>query len=162
MCAVAERKTSQGFPLTNLSFYTQHLTVESWERPSRIPLWGKLDKASTQQFVSTTLEHAGASQELPSSPSEAHPGPLDPAPPPESQVQPHQAGVVRGVSEPDDEEEVEEQAAAAHVLICCDTSLRLYPAEGIRIGDRWAASNAFLAPHPPTPLGNAVRALLSI
>lgn len=49
---------------------------------------------------------------------------------------------------------MEEQAAAAHVLICCDESLRLYPAEGIRVGDRWAGFTASPAAHPfsPSPL----------
>ena len=79
--------------------------------------------------------HAGASQEL-HSPTFSHGGPLAPAPPPEALSQPPPRR--QSVPEHDeDDEDVEEQAAAAHVLLCCDDSLRLYPAEGIRLGDRW-------------------------
>ncbi|KAL0052569.1 hypothetical protein WJX82_004051 [Trebouxia sp. C0006] len=72
-------------------------------------------------------------------PPPPHGGPLAPAPPPESHPPPHAQPAPRRqyVGEPDaDDEEEEEQAAAAHVLLCCDDSLRLYPAEGIRVGDR--------------------------
>ena len=68
-----------------------------------------------------------------------HGGPLAPAPPPEAQPPPQAQPAPRRqyVAEPDtDDDEEEEQAAAAHVLLCCDDSLRLYPAEGIRVGDR--------------------------
>ena len=81
-----------------------------------------------------------------------HGGPLAPAPPPDAQShpQPQLQSPAQGqpaprrqfVAEPEAEEQVEEQAAAAHVLLCCDDSLRLYPAEGIRVGDRSANTPA--------------------
>ncbi|KAL0036450.1 hypothetical protein WJX77_008242 [Trebouxia sp. C0004] len=72
-------------------------------------------------------------------PPTPHGGPLAPAPPPEGKPPPQAqpAPQRQYVAEPDtDDDEEEEQAAAAHVLLCCDDSLRLYPAEGIRVGDR--------------------------
>jgi len=89
----------------------------------------------------TQCGFAGAesgSQEV--QPPTPHGGPLAPAPPPEAQpsCQAQPAPRRQYVAEPDadDADEEEEQAAAAHVLLCCDDSLRLYPAEGIRAGDR--------------------------
>lgn len=88
----------------------------------------------------TQFDSAGAesgSQEF--QPPTPHGGPLAPAPPPESHPPPHTQSAPRRqyVAEPDaDDDEEEEQAAAAQVLLCCDDSLRLYPAEGIRVGDR--------------------------
>lgn len=72
---------------------------------------------------------------------------MAPAPPPDTH-QPQLQSPAQGqpaprrqfIAEPEMEEQVEEQAAAAHVLLCCDDSLRLYPAEGIRVGDRSAHS----------------------
>ena len=69
-------------------------------------------------------------------------GPLAPAPPPEASHGPS-SPPQRYVAEPEEEEQ-QEQAAVTHVLLCCDHSLRLYPAEGIRTGER-------LAPHPGVP-----------
>ena len=91
---------------------------------------------SITQFDSAGTE--SGSQEV--QPLTPHGGPLAPAPPPEAHPPPHAQPAPRRqyVAEPDadDDEEEEEQAAAAHVLLCCDDSLRLYPAEGIRVGDR--------------------------
>lgn len=88
---------------------------------------------TSQEFQSSTIPHGG---------------PLAPAPPPDAPSQP-QSQPARRISEPEEEEELEEQAAAAHVLICCDTSLRLYPAEGIRLCDRCPAPHA--TPHAIDP-----------
>ena len=88
-------------------------------------------------FVYQTAGHAGepaSDRQQPPFPSPPiqRAGPLAPAPPPEASQPP---STPRYIAEPD-EEDMEDQAPVTHVLLCSADSHRLYPAEGIRTGER--------------------------
>ena len=89
-------------------------------------------------FVYRTAGHAGEpaldgqQPAFPSTPIQRA-GPLAPPPPPDASQPP--STPQRYIAEPD-EEAMEDQAPVTHVLLCSADSHRLYPAEGIRTGER--------------------------